>query len=236
MPSLLAGLVWLSTESLGFAVFFAYGSFFEFALHRFVLHRPLLAVGPYRAHALIHHRVFRADETYHLGRPEDLRVVTFAWWHAPALLAIHAPLVFALQWLTGLTLFWGGIVALAGYYGLYEYLHWCMHWPKGRWFERTGVFRWLDAHHRVHHRSYLRNLNVVFPLADLVFRTRLAPRQEDGERAPAPETTRRQNLLGPDRLPSRRTAPTGSRSSPPWGRRWPSPPSPSSSSGSTPAL
>jgi hypothetical protein len=33
------------------------------------------------------------------------------------------------------------MAALAGYYGLYEYGHWCMHNPGGRLIERTRVFR-----------------------------------------------------------------------------------------------
>jgi hypothetical protein len=33
---------------------------------------------------------------------------------------------------------------------------------------------WIDQHHRLHHLKPMRNLNVVLPLADFVFRTRIA--------------------------------------------------------------
>jgi len=32
----------------------------------------------------------------------------------------------------------------------------------------------VDQHHRLHHLEPMRNLNVVFPIADFVFRTRLS--------------------------------------------------------------
>jgi large subunit ribosomal protein L21 len=44
-----------------------FGSFFEWALHRYIMHRPFAWFRfPYETHTLIHHRIFRADHTYHL--------------------------------------------------------------------------------------------------------------------------------------------------------------------------
>ncbi len=86
----------------------------------------------------------------------------------------------------GWPFFWPGLVALTLYYGLYEYLHWCMHSPAGRRMERTRIFRTLDANHRLHHACWRINFNVVCPLADIVFgtyRPRSAPggpRRSDG--------------------------------------------------------
>jgi hypothetical protein len=68
-------------------------------------------------------------------------------------------------------IFFGGITALGVYYFLYEYLHFCMHVPKGRWLEKSACFSWLDAHHHQHHERHFKNLNVVLPLADLIFGT-----------------------------------------------------------------
>lgn len=164
----------------------AWSSLFEWSLHKFVMHRPILGFRyPFRAHALTHHRIFSWDATYQLQRSEDLPNVTFAWWNFPVLLGLNAGLV------TGVALaiaggwnayFWViGAVALgvlAAYYAAYEYLHFCMHVRTGRWFERTAWFRFIDDHHRMHHRNPTRNLNVVLPLADLLFRTKapgLAP-------------------------------------------------------------
>jgi sterol desaturase/sphingolipid hydroxylase (fatty acid hydroxylase superfamily) len=46
-----------------------------------------------------------------------------------------------------------------------------MHNPAGRWVEHRSAFRVLDAHHRLHHRLWRVNFNVVLPIADLAFGT-----------------------------------------------------------------
>ena len=68
---------------------------------------------------------------------------------------------------------WGILIAFSLYYGAYEYLHWCMHLPKRRRVERSGLFFRLNGHHLLHHRYMGKNFNVVFPLADLCLGTLL---------------------------------------------------------------
>ena len=159
-------------QLLVFTTVFAYASFFEWTLHRFLMHRPLVWGYPYRAHALTHHRVFKADTTYHIQQKNDQHDVTFAWWNAPLLIGIHVPVLWGVQCLLGVHVMVAGTAAMSFYYFLYEYLHWCMHVPSNRWFERTGTFRWINAHHLAHHRRMWTNFNVVLPLADFVLRTR----------------------------------------------------------------
>lgn len=161
------------------AVFVAtliYGSFFEWALHRFVMHRPFLFLNyPYRTHAVTHHGTFGSGRDYHLLEEKNRNLVTMAWWNGPALLMINAPAALLAVWISGT---WWAIaafmLALGSYYALYEYFHWCMHVPGPRWFQRTAIFRWVDRHHRLHHLKPGRNLNVVFPVADFILRTRLS--------------------------------------------------------------
>lgn len=156
----------------GFVLGFLYAGLFEYVFHRWGMHRPsrLLAY-PYEMHTLVHHEVFCGEDRYTVRRPEDRDLILFHWWQAPVLLAAHAPAAWGLQVASGLPVFWGAMAALAVYYGLYEYLHWCMHNPAGRWIERTRVFRALDARHRLHHRRWRVNFNVLLPIGDLVFGT-----------------------------------------------------------------
>ncbi len=154
-----------------FAAVFVYSSLFEWTLHRYLMHRPFVLRYPYQAHALTHHRLFRADSSYVLSREEDMHEVRFAIWNAPLLIGLHAPLLWLLGRATGWPILVPGLLAMTVYYTLYESLHWCMHVPKGRRIEKTAVFRWLSAHHRAHHRRHDTNLNVVFPLADFLFGT-----------------------------------------------------------------
>jgi hypothetical protein len=153
-----------------------YGSFFEWTLHRFMMHRPFLFVTyPFKTHAITHHGTFGSGRTYHLRSEEHRHLVTMAWWNAPILFVANAPVGLLAAWLIGS--WWivpGFMAAVFLYYGLYEYLHWCMHVPVPRRIQSTRLFRWIDQHHRLHHLQPMRNLNVVLPIADFVFRTRLS--------------------------------------------------------------
>lgn len=168
--------------TLAFGGSFVYCSFFEWALHKYIMHDDRLMKYAYQAHQMEHHEIFKADATYFLENAPhtdaDLKHVTFAWWNAPLLFSLHAPLFAGLYFFAG---GWACVVGAFGamvfYYFLYEYLHFCMHVPQNRAFERTRFFKFVQNHHRMHHVYYLRNLNVVIPIADFVLRTRV--KQED---------------------------------------------------------
>lgn len=164
--------------SLAYVIGFVYSSFFEWALHRYLMHSDHLMKYPFRAHQLEHHAIYKADATYFLNEEDhteaDKEHLTFAWWNAPLLLSLHAPiLVVAYFWAGGLASALGFAAAMASYYALYEYFHYCMHVPGNRFFEQTKVFRFVQEHHRLHHVYYLKNLNVVFPIADFILHTRV---------------------------------------------------------------
>jgi hypothetical protein len=185
--TLISGFVfWMAA---GFVVATVYASFFEWTLHRFVMHRPLWKFRyPFESHALVHHRVFRADETYHLIRAQDAKTIPMAWWNGPVLVAVGMlPFVPAAFFLGSWGFPCGALLACAGYYAAYEYMHWCMHLPKKRSVERSGIFFRLNGHHLLHHRYMRRNFNVVLPLADLCLGTLLlrAPVHFKQARGPA---------------------------------------------------
>ena len=176
----------------GFLAGVIYCSFFEWTLHRYVMHRPVWRfVYPFRAHAQVHHQTFRADNSYHLQQPADNSTVPMAWWNAPLLLVLHAPVALFAGWLVGrpVAIAIGALSALAAYYATYEYIHWCMHIPRRRTIERSGLFFRLNGHHLLHHRYMGKNFNVVFPLADavlgtLVLRSRVCFAQATGPSVP----------------------------------------------------
>lgn len=168
-------LFFLFWAALGFIFGTLVSSFFEWALHRFCMHRPVGSWRyPFERHALIHHRIFRADHTYHLIREDDKHTIPMAWWNGPVLIAVCVlPFVVASLWTQRWGLLCGAVVACTLYYGAYEYMHWCMHLPKRRHVERSGIFFRLNGHHLLHHRYMHRNFNVVLPLADLLLGTLL---------------------------------------------------------------
>jgi hypothetical protein len=137
------------------------------------MHRPVGSFDyPFKAHAVIHHHVFKADHTYHLINPSDRKTIPMAWWNGPVLVLVAVipviPVALALgSWMVYL----GAASATAVYYCVYEYIHWCMHLPKSRQLERSWLFRRLNGHHLLHHRYMHKNFNVVFPLADFCLGT-----------------------------------------------------------------
>ena len=175
------------------------GSFFEWALHRYVMHRPFLGLKyPFRAHACVHHQVFRADHTYHLQSEKDKKTIPMAWWNGPVLIAVGMSPILAVAWLLGLWgLAAGALVAFSGYYAAYETIHWCMHLPRQRSIERSGIFFRLNGHHLLHHRYMGKNFNVVMPLADLCLGTLLLRSKVSFAQARGPSVPDVQPLLVP---------------------------------------
>jgi hypothetical protein len=165
--------LWLVT---GFAIWIVFSSFFEWTLHRYVMHRPVRWFRyPFQAHAVIHHGTFKADHTYHLHHEADKDTIPMAWWNGPVLTIVATFPMVVVAWITGnWALAVGAALAMSTYYGVYEYIHWCMHLPKARRIEFFGLFRRLNGHHLLHHRYMHKNFNVVLPLADFCLGTLLA--------------------------------------------------------------
>ena len=161
--------------AVGFVVATVFASFFEWALHRFVMHKRVEFFSyPFEKHAMVHHQIFKADETYHLINEKDKYTIPMAWWNGPAIIAVGIiPFVIAAVLLKSWGIISGSLFACCAYYGTYEYLHWCMHLPRKRHVERSGIFFRLNGHHLLHHRYMGKNFNVVLPLADLFLRTLL---------------------------------------------------------------
>lgn len=160
---------------ISFLIAFVYGSFCEWVLHKFVMHKPLgKFTYPYTAHTKTHHRQFRANEAYHLidSEKQSKGKIPMAWWNFLVFIAVF-PLPFvipAVLWENWLIWF-GAFLAVGCYYVIYEYIHWCFHLPKERRVEMCWLFRRLNGHHLLHHRYMGKNFNVVFPLADLCLGT-----------------------------------------------------------------
>ncbi len=157
-----------------FCVCCVYLSFFEWFFHRYAFHTPKINRLMFHAHTLVHHQIYKGDDTYHTQEehPNHPGHVPMNWWALPALVGIHLPLFLLVQWVTDIPVVWGGVLAICVYYAIYESIHWAMHVPRAANFlGQIRAYRFLDAHHRTHHKYMLSNLNVVLPLADLLLGT-----------------------------------------------------------------
>jgi hypothetical protein len=82
-----------------FAAASVFASFFEWTLHRHVMHRPVGRFGyAYHAHTLVHHHTFKADHTYHLVNEADKETIPMAWWNGPVIILIGLLLVCGVLW------------------------------------------------------------------------------------------------------------------------------------------
>lgn len=164
-----------------FVAYFIYGSYFEWFFHRYLFHSPKYVYRTFREHTLVHHQIYKGDDTYLAPHDHDHpEKVAMDWWAMPLMIAFHLPVFFLIQWATGIPSVWGGVAAFVVYFSLYESFHWAMHVPKAANFmSRFRLWRYLDVHHHVHHKYMLSNLNVILPLADYTLGTK---RDADGKR------------------------------------------------------
>jgi hypothetical protein len=183
--------MFFSWMAVGVMVAVVFASFVEWALHRFVMHQPVgKFTYPFERHALIHHQIFKADHTYHLINEDDKHTIPMAWWNGPVLILAASVPFFITSYLArrwGIAC--GALLGVALYYGAYEYMHWCMHLPRKRNVERSGIFFRLNGHHLLHHRYMHKNFNVVLPLADLclgtlILRSKVQFKQAKGPSVP----------------------------------------------------
>jgi len=164
---------------IGFSVASVQASFFEWAFHRFWLHRPWLPKGCFTAHTLVHHQLCKFDDTFHVEEEEQEEALTFQWWGGPLLIVLNLVPWLLVAWaLTSLGASFPFLASLVAfgvtfvlYYVGYEGFHHLMHKPRFPFIERSQWFQFLKRHHRIHHIYMNRNLNVLLPLADLVFGT-----------------------------------------------------------------
>lgn len=163
-------LEWLTVPAM-----LVFGSFFVWALHKHVLHRPVPGLRhAYVIHTLQHHRFF----TYEHNEPggvRDFHIMLFPWTFGPGLAAVSLALghyvVSGISENVGMLF---STMAVA-YYGLYELVHFASHVPEGAAVLRLPFLRSLREHHRLHHDPRLMgqyNFNVVLPIFDWLLGTR----------------------------------------------------------------
>lgn len=151
-------------------------SFVEWLAHRFVLHWDGIVSFAYRKHDRQHHVLFRADESYTAtaDTPEDAERrnhVTFVAADYVVFLIVTTPIWLAVELLAGVPVTVGGVFATLAGLQAFNSWHRMMHTPRGGWFERTRLFKYLCQHHKTHHADTRVNYNVVFPLADWLLGT-----------------------------------------------------------------
>jgi hypothetical protein len=158
--------------------FWVFANFFEWTVHRFPMHRPLVPRMMYRNHAGIHHGAF-GDESMAMGDPRELFLIMMPWYTIVLLLVAASPVAIIAALMGGAPLAGIFYIGALTYFLFYETVHALYHVAPERLvrfgIRPDGLFARMRAHHARHHaprRMAHVNFNVTVPLADSVFGTR----------------------------------------------------------------
>ncbi|HEY5829143.1 MAG TPA: sterol desaturase family protein [Hyphomicrobiaceae bacterium] len=163
-------------EWLTVPITFLFTNMFEWAVHRFVMHRPVPFKGLraiYERHTLNHHQFF-TDEEMRFRDHKDWRVTVFPPYALVVFILMSIPGGLILGWLFSPNVGWLFMCTTTGMYLIYEFMHFCCH-VEENWFVRNCPFvNTLRRHHTAHHNARLMmetNMNLTFPIADWLFGT-----------------------------------------------------------------
>src|SRR5258707_935045 len=152
-------------------VTFLGANFFEWWIHRFVMHRPS-QVKAFRAiynrHTLMHHQFFTEQEM-RFADHHDWRVTFFPPYALVTFTMMSIPPALAFGWLISPNVGWLLISTTTSMYLIYEFMHFCCHVDEN-WFVRHAPFvNTIRRHHTAHHNQSImmeRNMNLTFPVMD----------------------------------------------------------------------
>lgn len=164
-------------EWLTVPVTFVAANFFEWRVHKHLLHRRWRpAAVLYDRHTPVHHRIYR-EENMAMRSEREWRFVLMPAFAVGGVVALTAPIAWALGKVTSPNAGKLFLVTAASYMVGYELTHLAYHLPDDHPVARLGLLKLLKRHHARHHdprRMQRENFNVTVPLADWILGTMAA--------------------------------------------------------------
>ena len=151
-------------------------NFFEWWIHRYVMHRPLgikAARAIYNRHTLMHHQFF-TDAEMRFADHHDWRVTFFPPYALATFILMSIPGAIALGWLISPNTGWLFISTTTSMYLIYEFMHFCCHVGENAFVRHVPFVNTIRRHHAAHHSQSImmeRNMNLTFPVMDWLFGT-----------------------------------------------------------------
>ena len=155
---------------------FIVSNIFEWALHKYVMHKPQNFPGAraiYSRHTQQHHQFFSKDEMRFAGA-HDLRVTFFPPYALIVFTLMSIPGLLILSWLFSPNTGWLFIITTTAMYLIYESMHFCCHIGDNFLVRNLPFVNTLRRHHAAHHDQGVMtkvNMNLTFPIADWLFKT-----------------------------------------------------------------
>lgn len=167
------------TDALVIPLVVAFGNFFEWAVHRDVLHKrrwPVEVI--YDRHTPMHHMVY-IEEAMEMRTVKEFRLILIPAAGVLGIVLATAPPAFLIAHFWSQAAGWLFLLSASLFMVSYEVLHLCYHAPKNSFIGRRKVIALLRAHHARHHDPRLMqryNFNVTVPIFDVVMGT-MAPKR-----------------------------------------------------------
>ena len=155
---------------------FIVSNIFEWALHKYVMHKPQNFPGAraiYSRHTQQHHQFFSKDEMRFAGA-HDWRVTFFPPYALIVFTLMSIPGLLLLSWLFSPNTGWLFIITTTAMYLIYESMHFCCHIGDNFLVRNLPFVNTLRRHHAAHHDQGVMtkvNMNLTFPIADWLFKT-----------------------------------------------------------------
>ena len=155
---------------------FIVSNIFEWALHKYVMHKPQNFPGAraiYSRHTQQHHQFFSKDEMRFAGA-HDWRVTFFPPYALIVFTLMSIPGLLILSWLFSPNTGWLFIITTTAMYLIYESMHFCCHIGDNFLVRNLPYVNTLRRHHEAHHDQGVMtkvNMNLTFPIADWLFKT-----------------------------------------------------------------
>jgi len=153
---------------------FLFCNIFEWALHRFVMHRPVKGLmGIYKRHTLAHHQFF-TDHEVSFDSARDFRITFFPPYALAVFICMSAVGGLVVGWLGSPNAGWLLVCATTGVYLNYELFHWGCHVKDDRIVRHIPLMNTIRRHHIAHHNQAIMmdyNMNLTYPIADWLFGT-----------------------------------------------------------------
>jgi sterol desaturase/sphingolipid hydroxylase (fatty acid hydroxylase superfamily) len=168
--------VWLAVP-----VFWCVANLFEWAIHRYLMHRPMWPRVLYTNHARVHHRAFDGA-AQEIHATHELSLVMMPWYTLLFVFATASPVVLVAVLVGGPALAGVFLLSAVAYFLFYELVHTLHHLPmatlRRSWWGRRPRLAAMRRHHHSHHqleRMTEVNFNVTFPVADRLLGTYVKP-------------------------------------------------------------
>ena len=166
----------VALELIIIPITFIVSNIFEWALHKYVMHKPQNFPGAraiYSRHTQQHHQFFSKDEMRFAGA-HDWRVTFFPPYALIVFTLMSIPGLLILSWLFSPNTGWLFIITTTAMYLIYESMHFCCHIGDNFLLRNLPFVNTLRRHHAAHHDQGVMtkvNMNLTFPIADWLFKT-----------------------------------------------------------------